>query len=396
MDAPSPDDAAVHLRLKCPDADDFVARFAPNVTRGGVFLPTHHTREVGAPIRFEIALVDGTVVFAGDGVVTWVKPKGMGVKFTTLDPASEPMLERLLARREAPAATAMEGSGAAPASPAAPAAEPRPAPATLSAAAAAARPAPVPRSASAWAHEISAAVRTGASRLPAETRPTPPAVPATSAPTITDSSLPLVAPGPRRPLVRVAVVASAVFVVVAIVWMSVGRARVGAIPPAEPVKSTAAVASAPPAVAAPAENVAPAAAPAPVPPSETPPPEAAPPPASRTRAGALHVDSIIVSSSYKKFTCPNPSHRISVRSTRTVNVCLQVAHRQGKSDRLTLVWERNGSFSGKTPLEIPASKPTARTRVHMKISAHRLGPWSVRVVGDQKAPLAQADFEVVP
>ncbi|HMF41752.1 MAG TPA: DUF2914 domain-containing protein, partial [Polyangia bacterium] len=127
-----------------------------------------------------------------------------------------------------------------------------------------------------------------------------------------------------------------------------------------------------------------------------PPPEAAPPPASRTRAGALHVDSIIVSSSYKKFTCPNPSHRISVRSTRTVNVCLQVAHRQGKSDRLTLVWERNGSFSGKTPVEIPASKPTARTRVHMKISAHRLGPWSVRVVGDQKAPLAQADFEVVP
>ena len=59
---------------------------------------------MGATIRFEIALLDDTVVFAGEGVVTWAKPKGMGVKFTTLDPATEPMLERLLSRRAAAAA----------------------------------------------------------------------------------------------------------------------------------------------------------------------------------------------------------------------------------------------------------------------------------------------------
>src|SRR5690349_19236015 len=127
MDVPPPD-AAVRLRLKCPDADDFVARFAPNVTRGGVFLPTHHARAVGAPVRFEIALCDGTVVFAGAGVVTWVKPKGMGVKFTTLDSASEPMLERLLSRREAPAAAPREGAAPAPPTPAPPAAKASPTP----------------------------------------------------------------------------------------------------------------------------------------------------------------------------------------------------------------------------------------------------------------------------
>src|SRR5688572_10846960 len=101
---PPPPDASVRLHLKCPDAEDFVERFAPNVTRGGIFLPTRDAREVGATIRFAIALLDDTVVFAGVGVVTWVKPKGMGVKFTTLDPATEPMLERLLRRREAAAA----------------------------------------------------------------------------------------------------------------------------------------------------------------------------------------------------------------------------------------------------------------------------------------------------
>jgi len=106
--SPPPPDAPVRLRLKCPDAEDFVQRFAPNVTRGGIFLPTQEARVVGAAIRFEIALVDDSVVFAGEGEVTWVKPKGMGVKFTTLDPATAPMLERLLARREAsgPAASA--------------------------------------------------------------------------------------------------------------------------------------------------------------------------------------------------------------------------------------------------------------------------------------------------
>src|SRR6187551_1285241 len=127
--ATPPPDALVRLHLKCSDAEDFVARFAPNVTRGGVFLPTQDAREVGASIRFEIALLDDAVVFAGEGEVTWAKPKGMGVKFTTLDPATEPMLERLLARRLA----GEQISAAPPPLPArpTPAAPARPTPAAL-------------------------------------------------------------------------------------------------------------------------------------------------------------------------------------------------------------------------------------------------------------------------
>ena len=337
---PPPPDASVRLHLKCPDAEDFVERFAPNVTRGGIFLPTRDAREVGATIRFEIALLDDTVVFAGEGVVTWAKPKGMGVKFTTLDPATEPILERLLGRRAA-AAAAPENAAAAQAA--------------------------------------------------------------------TDSSPLSIEPRTSRPLVRVAVVCSAVFAGVAVVWMSIGRARVRTGSPAEPARP-ATVEIAARAVGAPALEAATlpppevSSSPAPQPPTETPPavppPTSAPrpptPPPASARSSGLRVDKMLAGTSYKNFTCPNPATRFSAKSSRTVNVCLQVAHRPGKTDRLTLVWERNGAFAGKTRVALPASKSTVRTRAHMKISANRVGSWSVRVVSDRNAPLAQTTFDVVP
>ena len=105
---------------------------------------------------------------------------------------------------------------------------------------------------------------------------------------------------------------------------------------------------------------------------------------------------MLVGASYKRFTCPNPTNRLSVKAGKTVNVCLRVAHRPGKADRLTLIWERNGSLSGKTHLAIPASRTNIRTRAKMRISAKRLGAWSVRVVSDRNAPLAETTFDVVP
>src|SRR5436190_19911535 len=100
MVAPTPD-SWVRLHLKCSDPEDFIEKFALNVTRGGIFLPTREPSDVGESIRFELLLEDAAVVFAGEGIVTWAKPQGMGVKFTALDPAMAPILERLLKRREA-------------------------------------------------------------------------------------------------------------------------------------------------------------------------------------------------------------------------------------------------------------------------------------------------------
>ena len=379
---PTPD-SRVRVRLKCADAKDFVERFAPNVTRGGIFLPTREARDVGTSIRFELALQDDTLVFAGEGVVTWVKPKGMGVKFTNLDPATAPMLERLLTRRqtaaaapERPAPQAATPAAAAPvASAVAERATPAAAAPVLSAAAQQARPAPPPER------------PTGAAVQAADSEPTwlPP-------------------PDRSRSLVRAAVALAVMVVGVVAVSVSVGRAR-----------RPAAVAFAPAPVAPPAVAIVPpppVAAPEPTSETPAPAPEAAPPPneaaasppaseaaespPASTRSGGLQVDEMLVGASYKRFTCPNPTKRLSVKASRSVNVCLRVAHRPGKAERLTLIWERNGSLSGKTRLTIPASRTDFRTRAKMRISAKRLGAWSVRVVSDRNAPLAETTFDVVP
>jgi hypothetical protein len=334
MTAPPPD-APVRLRLKCPDAEDFVERFAPNVTRAGIFLPTREVRAVGSPIRFEIALADGTVVLAGEGSVTWAKPKGLGVTFTTLDPASARIVERLLSRRQA-----------SPASP--PAAPPR------------ADPAPEPE------------------RPPLATRAV--------APTEASLSPPPIERGTPRSLGRIVLASSSVVVGIAVVWISVGRAggRGASAPPGNPAGATpVGTGSAERQIAPPAPSDAPVAPPA---------TNASPPPPDEN----LRVESMLVGASYEKFTCPHPTTRLSVKSSHTVNVCLQVAHKPGKTERLALVWERDGAFTSKTTLTIPASKPNVRTRARMKISANRLGAWSVRVMSDRNASLAQATFRVVP
>jgi molecular chaperone DnaK len=104
----------VRVRLKYPDLDSFAERFAPNVTRGGIFLASREPRPVGTLLRFEVSLMSGTPVLTGKGRVTWTKafdpkepsrPYGMGVQFTELDASSRAVLDRLLQKRDQPART---------------------------------------------------------------------------------------------------------------------------------------------------------------------------------------------------------------------------------------------------------------------------------------------------
>ena len=113
-----PHPALVRLNLRYPDLEAFVARFAPNVTRGGVFLASRKPRPVGEVIRFEIALAQGSPVLWGSGRVTWVREfnpaephraHGMGVQFTFLDPECRPLLDRLLERKNAVRLTPVSG-----------------------------------------------------------------------------------------------------------------------------------------------------------------------------------------------------------------------------------------------------------------------------------------------
>ena len=108
----------VRIYLRYPDADTFVARFAPNVTRGGVFLASRKPRPVGEVIRFEISLAQGSPLLWGTGRVTWVREfnptephraHGMGVQFTFVDPECRSLLDRLLATKNATRPTPVSG-----------------------------------------------------------------------------------------------------------------------------------------------------------------------------------------------------------------------------------------------------------------------------------------------
>jgi uncharacterized protein (TIGR02266 family) len=118
----------VRIRLRFASFDALIDKFAPNVTRGGVFIASRTPLPIGSTFAFEIQLAGGEVALAGDGKVTWVKafdpaapqkPHGMGVQFLRLDGPSRELLNKILARKAAaaPGATAkspmaLGGSGA--------------------------------------------------------------------------------------------------------------------------------------------------------------------------------------------------------------------------------------------------------------------------------------------
>ena len=100
----------IRIRLRYAELDTFAEKFAPNVTRGGVFLASRNVQPVGTMISFEIQLAGGEAVLAGQGRVTWVKdfdpaePNrafGMGVQFVTVEPATKPILARIIRLKDA-------------------------------------------------------------------------------------------------------------------------------------------------------------------------------------------------------------------------------------------------------------------------------------------------------
>jgi len=100
--------APVRVRLRYAAFETFIEKFAPNVTRGGVFLASRNPRPVGEIFAFEVLLEGGEVALAGEGKVTWVKAfdpaipnraHGMGVQFLRLDAPSRDALNRMLARK---------------------------------------------------------------------------------------------------------------------------------------------------------------------------------------------------------------------------------------------------------------------------------------------------------
>ena len=111
----------IPLRIRLPfgSEDEFIARYGVHVGRDGFFLATRSPKAEGTPLAFELVLSDGSALLSGEGVVARTVSgtrSGMVVRFLRLHGAGAALVERIVAARPGPQATAPSG----PTTPAAP------------------------------------------------------------------------------------------------------------------------------------------------------------------------------------------------------------------------------------------------------------------------------------
>jgi len=101
----------VRVTAVAATVEEFVGRYARYFRDGEVvFVPTEGVQPSGRRIKFIFALVDGTEVVSGEGVVLRMRrdsgdprrPPGMELRYQIEDPASVAMVARLLAARKTP------------------------------------------------------------------------------------------------------------------------------------------------------------------------------------------------------------------------------------------------------------------------------------------------------
>lgn len=108
--APPPNAGPVVLRVKLryPDVPTFIDKFAVNIGRVGMFLPTRALQPPGTELRFELRLADEQVVLSGMGrVASVVAPDergpetipGMAIEFQRMTRESRDLVMRLLEYR---------------------------------------------------------------------------------------------------------------------------------------------------------------------------------------------------------------------------------------------------------------------------------------------------------
>src|SRR6266542_568660 len=102
-------EATLGLRLAFGSVDEFIERYALNISRGGIFVRTRDPKPPGTPLAFDLQLQSGEHLVRGRGVVRWTTPPsapgepprapGMGIKFTELDAGSRALVELVVATR---------------------------------------------------------------------------------------------------------------------------------------------------------------------------------------------------------------------------------------------------------------------------------------------------------
>jgi len=104
-----PAPVVLRIKLRYDDVDAMVQRFAPNVGKSGLFLPTKSLQAVGAEVKFELRLANDTPVLVGLGRVKAAKapdpanPKaafGMAIELMRVTRESREVILKMLERRK--------------------------------------------------------------------------------------------------------------------------------------------------------------------------------------------------------------------------------------------------------------------------------------------------------
>ncbi|MEO8215078.1 MAG: TIGR02266 family protein, partial [Myxococcales bacterium] len=112
----------INLRIKfrSESVEQFIERYAVDVSRGGIFIRTRDPLAVGTQLKLDFQFQNGTPLMAGDGTVVWIRevdanrttvPPGMGVRFDKLTPESQAVLEQLLVEKAKRERSGIPGSG---------------------------------------------------------------------------------------------------------------------------------------------------------------------------------------------------------------------------------------------------------------------------------------------
>ncbi len=93
------------IKFKSETLEQFIERYAVDVSQGGIFIRTKEPLAVGTQMRFEFQLRDASPLIAGEGTVVWTRENdpsrpaiapGMGVRFDRLADGSQSVLEKIL------------------------------------------------------------------------------------------------------------------------------------------------------------------------------------------------------------------------------------------------------------------------------------------------------------
>src|SRR5215212_3697525 len=100
----------LRIKLRYDDVEAMVQRFAPNVGKSGLFLPTKSIQPIGTEVKFELRLANDTPALVGIGKVKHVKrpdpanPKaafGMAIELMRVSREGREVIIRMIERRRA-------------------------------------------------------------------------------------------------------------------------------------------------------------------------------------------------------------------------------------------------------------------------------------------------------